>query len=56
MVGYSLNECMTAKLICDALNMAIHNQKPAKDLIVHSDRGGQYSSHEYRNILEKCDF
>ena len=35
-VGYSLNERMTAKLVCDASNMAIHNQKPAKDLIVHS--------------------
>lgn len=41
-IGYSLNERMTAKLVCDALNMAIRNQKPAKDLIVHSDRGSQY--------------
>ncbi|WP_284085465.1 IS3 family transposase, partial [Acinetobacter nosocomialis] len=55
-VGYSLNERMTAKLVCDALNMAIRNQKPAKDLIVHSDRGSQYCSNEYRNLLEKFDF
>ena len=49
-VGYSLNERMTAKLVCDALlNMAIRNQKPTKELIVHSDRGSQYCSHEYRN-------
>lgn len=55
-VGYSLNERMTAQLVCDALNMAIRNQKPSQSLIVHSDRGSQYCSHEYRNILEKHSF
>jgi putative transposase len=55
-VGYSLNERMTAQLVCDALNMAIRNQKPPQSLIVHSDRGSQYCSHEYRNILEKHSF
>ncbi|WP_151800848.1 DDE-type integrase/transposase/recombinase, partial [Acinetobacter junii] len=55
-VGYSLNERMTAQLVCDALKMAIRNQKPTKGLIIHSDRGSQYCSHEYRKILEKCDF
>ncbi|MUS88457.1 IS3-like element ISAba22 family transposase [Acinetobacter baumannii] len=55
-VGYSLNERMTTQLVCNALNMAIHNQKPTKELIVHSDRGSQYCSHEYRNILEQYGF
>lgn len=55
-VGYSLNERMTAQLVCDALNMAIRNQKPPQSLIVHSDRGSQYCSHEYRDILEKHSF
>lgn len=55
-VGYSLNERMTAQLVCNALTMAIRNQKPTKGLIIHSDRGSQYCSHEYRKILEKCDF
>ena len=55
-VGYSLNERMTTQLVCNALNMAIHNQKPTKRLIVHSDRGSQYCSHEYRNILEQYGF
>jgi putative transposase len=36
--------------------MAIHNQQPTKELIVHSDRGSQYCSREYRNILEKYGF
>lgn len=41
--------------------MAIRNQKPSKDLIVHSlakqcFSGSQYCSHEYQNILEKYGF
>ncbi len=47
---------MTAQLVYNALNMTIRNQKPDKGLIVHSDRGSQYCSHEYRKILEKCGF
>ncbi len=55
-VGYSLNERMTSQLVCNALSMAIGNHEPTEGLIVHSDRGSQYCSHEYRNILEKYGF
>ncbi|WP_115616087.1 IS3 family transposase, partial [Acinetobacter baumannii] len=55
-VGYSLSERMTAQLVCNALNMAIRNRKPPQGLIVHSDRGSQYCSHEYRNMIEKYGF
>ena len=55
-VGYSLSERMTANLVCNALSMAIRNQKPPQGLIVHSDRGSQYCSHEYRNMIEKYGF
>ena len=55
-VGYSLSERMTAQLVCNALSMAIRNHKPSHGLIVHSDRGSQYCSHEYRNMLEKYGF
>ena len=55
-VGYSLSERMTAQLVCSALSMAIHNHKPSQGLIVHSDRGSQYCSHDYRNMIEKCGF
>jgi transposase InsO family protein len=36
--------------------MAIRNQKPPQNLIIHSDRGSQYCSYEYRNMLEKYRF
>lgn len=55
-VGYSLGKRMTADLVCKALSMAIRNHNPEKGLIVHSDRGGQYCSHEYRKLLRKYDY
>lgn len=36
--------------------MAIRNHKPSEGLIVQSDRGSQYCSHEYRNMIEKYGF
>ncbi|WP_165482219.1 IS3 family transposase, partial [Legionella rubrilucens] len=41
-----------ATLVCDALNMAIWQRKPPSGLIVHSDRGAQYASYQYRNLLK----
>lgn len=55
-VGYSLSARMTTQLVCNALSMAIRNHKPPRNLIIHSDRGSQYCSHEYRNMLEKYSF
>ena len=32
---------MPAKLVCDALHMAVQQRRPDKGLVVHSDRGSQ---------------
>ncbi len=42
---------MKATIVCDALNMAIWQRKPSSGLIVHSDRGTQYPSYQYRSLL-----
>lgn len=47
-VGYAMGARMTQELISQALWHAMHSKKPAKGLIVHSDRGSQYCSHKYR--------
>ncbi|WP_230659863.1 DDE-type integrase/transposase/recombinase, partial [Psychrobacter sp. I-STPA10] len=47
---------MTKELVCRALNMAIRNKKPSKGLLVHSDRGSQYCSYDYRHIIAKHGF
>jgi transposase InsO family protein len=52
-VGWAMAERMTADLVCDALKMAIFRRKRPKGVIVHSDRGSQYCSNAYRQLLER---
>jgi putative transposase len=52
-IGWSMAERMTAELVCDALQMALFRRKRPKGVIVHSDRGSQYCSHAYRQLLEQ---
>ena len=47
---------MKAKLVCDALTMAIWQRSPKAGLIVHSDRGSQYASVQYRKLLKHYGF
>jgi transposase InsO family protein len=39
-------------VVLDALNMAIHNRRPAPGLVHHSDRGSQYPSVEFGKRLK----
>jgi transposase InsO family protein len=41
---------MNAKLVTDALNMAIWQRQPKPGLVVHSDRGSQYASKAHRRL------
>lgn len=44
---------MTAKLASDALPMALWRRKRPKNVIVHTDRGGQYCSVDYQALLKR---
>ena len=52
-VGWSLRQDMTRDIVIDALRMAWFKRHPAKDagLIFHSDRGSQYASKDFRDVL-----
>jgi transposase InsO family protein len=50
-VGWALADHMRAELVCDALRMAIAHRQPAPGLIFHSDRGTQYTSTEFTDLL-----
>jgi transposase InsO family protein len=52
-VGWAMAERMTATLVCDALKMALWRRKNPTEVIVHSDRGVQYCSKEYQDLLDK---
>ena len=56
LVGYCLSSRMTADIVVQALTMAIKRRKPMKGLIVHSDRGSQYCSHIYRDLIAQHQF
>ena len=51
-VGWSTNKRMKAKLVCDALKMALWQRRPKPGLIHHSDRGSQYASDDFRQLLK----
>jgi transposase InsO family protein len=50
-VGWAMADHMRAELVCDALRMAICARRPAPGLIWHSDRGTQYTSAEFSDLL-----
>ncbi|MDE8559435.1 IS3 family transposase, partial [Pantoea vagans] len=52
-IGWSMSSGMTAKLACDALQMALWRHKRPKNVIVHTDRGGQYCSADYQALLKR---
>jgi putative transposase len=52
-VGWSLRADMTRDIVIDALRMAWFKRHPSKHagLIFHSDRGSQYASKDFRDVL-----
>lgn len=52
-VGWAISERMTSQLVSDALMMALWRRKMPKGVIVHSDRGSQYCSYVYQQLLKK---
>jgi len=54
-VGWSMSDKQNRHLVKDALMMAIESRKPKPGLIHHTDQGIQYTSRDYRAILNAHD-
>ena len=52
-VGYAISKRMTKNLVSQSLFRAVSTKRPPEGLIHHSDRGSQYCSNEYRELLEQ---
>jgi len=52
-VGYAMGERLTRTLVSQSLFRAMAAKHPARGLMHHSDRGSQYCSYEYRQILDQ---
>ena len=50
-VGYAISRSIDARLAVAALKAAIRTRQPPRGCIHHSDRGSQYASEAYRNLL-----
>ncbi len=50
-VGWSMADHLRTELVADALRMAIDARRPAPGLVFHSDRGTQYTSTEFTDLL-----
>jgi len=52
-MGYSFRNDLAAEGCIEALKMALNNRRYNEHVIHHSDRGSQYCSHQYVNLLLK---
>lgn len=50
-VGWSMDKTMDRHLVINALLMAVWQRQPKKEVLVHSDQGSQYGSHDYLNFM-----
>ena len=51
-VGWSMQSRMETDLALNALLMAVWRRRPKSAVIVHSDQGSQFSSHEWQSFLK----
>ena len=52
-VGWSMQQQITKELVLNALLMAIWRRKPKSSVLVHSDQGSQYTSHDWQMFLKQ---
>jgi putative transposase len=52
-IGWALGRTLGAELAVAALQMALAQRQPAAGLVHHSDRGVQYASHDYTDLLKQ---
>ena len=52
-IGWALDRTLEASLAVAALKMALRERGPVKGLTHHSDRGVQYASREYTDLLKE---
>ncbi len=51
-IGWALNRSLRSAVAVDALQQALENRQPLPGLVHHSDRGVQYASHGYIELLQ----
>ncbi len=52
-IGWALGRTLEAQLALSALRMALRQRQPEPGLVHHSDRGVQYASYDYTDLLKE---
>lgn len=50
-VGWAMRDTLETEIVTSALRMAVEQRRPSAGLLFHSDRGVQYASDEFRQLL-----
>jgi putative transposase len=50
-IGWHLEDNMKEELIIAAFKKALMNRRVTKELLIHSDRGGQYAGNKFRKLI-----
>ena len=51
-IGWSMQSRMTKDMVLNAMLMAVWRRNPQRSVLVHSDQGSQYTSHEWQSFLK----
>jgi putative transposase len=51
-IGWSMQSRITKDIVLNALLMAVWRRNPKQQVMVHSDQGSQYTSHDWRAFLK----
>ena len=51
-IGWSMHSRITKELALNALLMAVWTRNPESRVMVHSDQGSQYTSHDWQSFLK----
>jgi transposase InsO family protein len=52
-IGWAMGKEHDAELVKEALQMALIQRRPGVDLVHHSDRGSEYTSKSYQDLLQQ---
>lgn len=52
-IGWAMSDRINTELVLDALVMACWHRRPKHKVIVHSDQGCQYTSYDWRKMLDQ---
>lgn len=52
-IGWSMQDRMHMDIVLSALLMAVKRRRPTHQVIIHSDQGSQFTSHDWQSFLKK---